>query len=267
MNQLFKSYQGVDYCRCKVDMRAASLLVYVFWLDGILIDSGPSKLRNSIDEFCRTRRLDKIIHTHFHEDHTGNTAYLSQKYNAPSYIGPEFMENCQQKARLPLYRRVFWGKRLAFEPLPLPGVVENGNTRLKMIPTPGHTLDHVVFLDEKEGRLFTGDTYVHCTTRIIMRQENLPLLMESLRRVLSENFDTIFCSHAGVVENGHQLMRRKLEYLEELQAEVLLFHKQGWGVEEINKKLFPKKLPIQFFSSGEWSTCHIVRSLLQDTAI
>jgi len=259
-----KSYQGVEYYECKVDALTTSLLVYIYWLDGILIDSGPFRLQKGIDQFCSGKRLDKIVHTHFHEDHTGNTGYLSQKYHVPAYIAPLYIEKCRKAASLPLYRQVFWGKRPAFDPLPLPDVIDNGNTRLKVIPAPGHTEDHVVFLDENEGRLFTGDLYVHYTTKVIMRQENMPVLMDSLRRLLGEDFATIFCSHAGVVENGYELLRRKLEYLEELQDRVLSLHKQGLEIKEIYQKLFPKRMPIQYASNGEWSPYHIVRSLVED---
>lgn len=259
-----KSYQGVEYYQCKVDAWVTSLLVYVYWVDGILIDSGPYRFQNGIDGFCSGRRLDKIVHTHYHEDHTGNTGYLSNKYKMPAYIAPLHLEECKKAGRLPFYRRVFWGKRPAFNPLPLPTIIENGTTHFKVIPTPGHTDDHVVFLDENRGRLFTGDLYVHHTARIIMRQENIPTLIHSLRRLLNENFDTVFCSHAGVVENGYGLMQRKLVNLEELQDQVLLLRSQGLGVKEIYKRIFPKKMPIEFFSNGEWSPYHIVRSLIED---
>ncbi|MEN6347988.1 MAG: MBL fold metallo-hydrolase [Syntrophomonas sp.] len=259
-----KSFHGVEYYRCRVDALAASLLVYVYWVDGVLIDSGPSRLRNGIDGFCSGKRLDKIVHTHFHEDHTGNTGFLSTKYKIPSYIAPLYVEDCMKAGRLPFYRRVFWGERPAFNPLPLPTIIENGTTRLKVIPTPGHTYDHVVFLNENEGLLFTGDLYVHHKTRIIMRQENMPVLMDSLRRLLNEEFDTVFCSHAGVVENGYELIRKKLEHLEALQEQVISLSNQGLVVKEIYRRMFPKRMPIQFFSNGEWSPYHIVRSLIED---
>ena len=259
-------FQGVDYYKCRVGYFGINMMVYVFWVDGMLVDSGPSGLRRGIDAFCSGRRLDKIVHTHFHEDHTGNTRYLTSRYNIPVFIDPFFIEVCRKRAGLPLYRRVFWGRREGFNPLPLPETVETEKARWEVIPTPGHSEDHVVLLDQREGRVFTGDLYVRDKTSVIMRQENLPVLMESLRRLLTRDFDTVFCSHSGVIENGYQRIQQKLAHLEELRGQVLHLHSLGLGIKEIHRRMYPKRLPITYFSGGEFSTYYIVRSLIEDNS-
>ncbi|NPV93476.1 MAG: MBL fold metallo-hydrolase [Firmicutes bacterium] len=239
-------------------------MVYVYWVGGMLVDSGPPRLRREIDEFCSSRRLDRIVHTHYHEDHTGNSRYLAKRYNVPVFIDPFSIEYCRERARLPLYRRVYWGRREGFEPLPLPETFETGKTRWEVIPTPGHSEDHVSFLDQNEGRVFTGDLFMRDKTLVIMRSENLPALIESLRRLLARDFDTVFCSHSGVIKNGRQRIQRKLEYLEEQRGRVRHLHSLGLTAREINRRMYPKQPPIFFFSGGEYSTCHIVRSFIED---
>ncbi|WP_018084590.1 MBL fold metallo-hydrolase [Desulfurispora thermophila] len=242
------------------------LQVFLYLVDGLLIDSGPSRLQKSIAVFCEQHKPELIVHTHFHEDHTGNTAFLCRQHGIPAYIHKSALEICRQKARLPLYRRLFWGSRPAFEPQPLGETISGRTIDWEVIPTPGHSHDHVVLLDKQHGRLFSGDLYLHHKTRVVMRPENMPRLMRSLRHLLSKDFDTIYCAHAGVVKNAHRLIQQKLAHLEELQEQVRQLSARGLNIKQINRKLFPQTPTITYVSSGEWSSLHIVRSLLEDRA-
>lgn len=242
------------------------LQVFLYLVDGLLVDSGPSRLQRDIAEFCRQHHPELIVHTHYHEDHTGNTAFLCRQHGIPAYIHPEALELCRKNARLPLYRRLFWGNRPAFQPLPLTETIASRTLEWEVIHTPGHSHDHVVLLDKKNGRLFSGDLYLHHQTRVVMRPENMPRLMQSLRELLTREFDTLYCAHAGVVKNAHRLMQQKLAKLEEMQEQVRRLQARGLNINQINRRLFPRTPIITYVSSGEWSSRHIVRSLLEDRA-
>ncbi|EHQ88831.1 MBL fold metallo-hydrolase [Desulfosporosinus youngiae] len=247
-----------------VRMLGTTLNVYAYIVDGMLIDSGPHRLQKGIMDFCRQNRPDKIVHTHFHEDHTGNTAYLVKKLQIPAYIHPESLSICRYKGDIPLYRLAFWGPRIGFQAKPLPDFIENEHSRFEVIKTPGHTTDHVVFLEREKGRLFSGDLFLHHKTRVVRRKENIPLLMESLRSLLKENFDTIYCAHGGKIENGYHLIEQKLAYLEELQGQILTLFQKGLSIKEISKEIFPLTPTIAYFSLGEFSSYNLVRSLIED---
>ncbi|NPV93376.1 MAG: MBL fold metallo-hydrolase [Firmicutes bacterium] len=259
-----QSFQGVDCFRCGVSYFGVEMMVYVYWVDGMLVDSGPPRLWREIGEFCSSRRLDSIVHTHYHEDHTGNSRYLSDRYNVPVFIAPSSITYCRQRARMPLYRRVYWGRREGFAPLPLPETFEAGKTRWEVIPTPGHSEDHVIFLDQDQGRVFTGDLYVQDRITVSRRRENLPALIESLRRLLARDFDTVFCSHSGVIKNGRQKIQLKLDQLEEVRGQVLHLQSLGLGAKEINQRMYPKRPSITFFSGGEFSTYYTVRAFIEE---
>lgn len=256
----YKNYQDVDYCVCKLSHLGMSLTTYVYWVDGMLVNSGPSTFQRGIDDFCAKRRLNKIVHTHFHEDHTGNTCYLTNKYNIPAYLTPVSSEESSQNTKIPLYRSVFLDKPLPFNHLPLPQYIINENTSWEVILTLGHTDSHVAFLDKKAGRLFTGDLYLYHKIK-----ENIPVLMVSLRKLLAKEFDTIFCSHSGVMKNGHKLLKHTLENMEELKAEVFHLHSQGLSTKEINRKIYPKRNLITYLSNNEWSSYHLIQSLLEES--
>ncbi|SDP31959.1 Glyoxylase, beta-lactamase superfamily II [Actinopolyspora xinjiangensis] len=65
-----------------------------------------------------------------------------------------------------------------------------GERTLRVLPTPGHTRGHVVFLDEAEGLMFTGDHVLpHISPSIALEQAPNPLplrdYLDSLRMVRS----------------------------------------------------------------------------------
>lgn len=86
--------------------------------------------------------------------------------------------------------------------------------------------------------------------------------MESIRKLLTYDFGSMFCCHAGYIQNGKKALEEKLDYLENLSGEVKELHKQGQSIEEINENLFPKKFPIISISEGEWDSLHIVSSIV-----
>lgn len=54
-----------------------------------------------------------------------------------------------------------------------------------VIETPGHAIDHLAFLNRETGQLFTGDLYCQEMTKVILREESIPTIIESLKRVLT----------------------------------------------------------------------------------
>ncbi|MBX9614278.1 MAG: hydroxyacylglutathione hydrolase [Caulobacteraceae bacterium] len=86
-------------------------------------------------------RLDRIINTHWHGDHTEGNARLQAETGCDIH-GPE-----EVRRVAPLDRVVEEGD-----------VVMVGQTALHVTATPGHTLGHVVFRSVADGIAFTGDT-------------------------------------------------------------------------------------------------------------
>ncbi len=254
-------HNGVICAGATVKFFRLHLDVYVYVSDGLLVDAGPSRLARKYADFFWSQPIRQAVITHFHEDHSGNGPLLAG-LGIPVYVHRSAVPFYREKARLKLYRRIFWGMRGGFYAFPLDSAFHTERKRWRVLELPGHSFDHIALYDPQDGSVFTGDLFVTARTRLVMSSENVPQIIDSLRTLLQCDFQTLYCGHAGVVENGREMIRKKLAYLENLRGEVLALYQKGWSIQAINKKIFPKKAALTYISGGEWSSEHIVRSIV-----
>ncbi|MDQ0482174.1 MBL fold metallo-hydrolase [Guptibacillus hwajinpoensis] len=234
--------------------------VYLYLVDELLIDSGPKRLQKEILNYLSQETYNQIFFTHHHEDHTGNASILN--VDVPTYIHPLGIQLCEKKPHLPLYRRVFWGSRKSFTPEPIEHQLQTKHHTFELIHTPGHAPDHLALLEKEKGWLFTGDLYVMSHPKSIFAFESIPEVIKSLEKVLTYDFDTVFCSHAGILTNGRRRLEEKLHYLRSVQDQVLQKYNDGKPASLIQKELFPSKHILNYFSLFENSSKHIVTSII-----
>lgn len=259
-------HSGVTCVRGSAGLGGFKLNVYCYLSDGIIIDTGPSRLARDFAAFVSAQKISQAVLTHHHEDHSGNAAWLKQR-GVPVYIHEKGLAVCREPTRLPIYRRYFWGGRRRFEAIPLPAQLEGNSGEMQVIETPGHSNEHVVLYNPSSGAIFSGDLYVSPKTRLIMRNESIPEILQSLRLVCEKDFRTLYCAHAGVVENGREMVRMKLENLENTVGEVLELHRRGLSVKAINKRIYPKKTHLlTYISAKEWASEYIIRSIIDKMA-
>lgn len=254
---------NVHYINGIVSMGPVRLNVHAFHTDGILIDTGSPSLFSEFKSFLDEADVDQVILTHHHEDHSGGAAYLQEVHQLPIKMNELLIESCQKRASYPLYRKAFWGTRKPFSAEPLGDRFESRTSSWQVVETPGHASDHVALINEQTGQLFSGDLYVHPETKLILSDESIPEIINSIEHLLTYDFGEMFCCHAGYKQDGRRALMRKLDYLTSLREEVLYLAKKGLSEAEIHKKMFPKRYPITFFSFGEWNSKHIVSSILQ----
>lgn len=255
---------GVQMGNGTVQFKSVKLNVHCFFLDGVLIDTAAKSLEKEFTPFFENLDIQQIVITHYHEDHTGCAEMLQRKRQIPLFMNHRMIEYCGRKADYPLYRKIFWGRRKPFRAIAIGKTFNSLNAVWDVIETPGHAIDHAAFLNRETGQLFTGDLYCQERTKVILREESVPTIIESLKKVLTYDFGDVFCSHAGYLKRGRTALERKLDYLLELQGKIIDLHGRGMPSKEIAVTLFPKKYPISYFSSGEWSSIHIVTSVLQE---
>jgi glyoxylase-like metal-dependent hydrolase (beta-lactamase superfamily II) len=258
---------GVSYLNGEVKYLSVSLNVYSYLVDGVLIDTGSQSLHRYFESFIDQADFDQVMITHSHEDHSGCAAYIEKTKNLPIYLSEKTIDYCARHADYPLYRQLFWGKRKPFHAKAIPETFTSRNATWKVIDTPGHAYDHKALLNQKTGQLFTGDLFVNERTKVVLAEECIPTIINSLERVLTYDFQDVFCSHAGFIEDGRATLERKRDYLLSIKHNVLTLHKEGYSAEDIRNKLFPKKYPIIKFSGGEWDSLHIVTSIINENNV
>jgi len=254
-------YKDVIYSQWEVSILTSKLSVFIYFVDGLLVDTGPKSLEKKIIQFFQDQKINQVVLTHVHEDHCGMAPWLHENIEAPIYLHKGSIGAAAKKAPLPLYRLRLWGERLPFHAQEMPEEIRTPNHRFQPIDTLGHCANHVVLHEKEKGWLFTGDVFVAIKQHVAFREENLAQMIETLKKLLKLDFDTLFCAHSGVITNGHRQMEEKLEFLLELQEKVHVLEAQGLTPRQIDRKLFPIKHPMTDYSGGEGTSYHMVETL------
>lgn len=252
----------VFMANCSIKNPRSAMSVYSYAVDGVLIDTGSQSLRNEFNPFFEKIDFDQVVLTHFHEDHTGNAALIQQRHDVPIFIHQMSTHLTEQPQRLPIYRKQLWGDVEPFTSRPLGRTFRSRNDVWEVLDTPGHSKDHVAFYNQSKGHLFTGDLFITPKVKLVLVDENILDTLDSLKKVLKYDFDTMYCCHAGSVKNPKKMIQLKIDYLEEMEGKALALAKEGKDVYEITAELFPNNYPLIAASNSEWSAIHMVRAFV-----
>ncbi len=235
---------------------------YVFRVGETLIDTGPPNQWKWIRDFIRQRNIRQVLITHHHEDHSGNGAGIQQELGIPVYAPPTTVPYLKNGYKVHLYRRIVWGNPARYGARPLPPQFRASDGWIfKIIPTPGHSQDmHCVLVTDK-GWLFTGDLYISHKPQFSRAEEKPLVEIDSLRKILEEDFQTVFCGHRGMVENGRAAIGAKQEYLESLKKAVDRLRNTGKSVPEIRNELLGNETPLSWFTGFHFSKKNLIASL------
>jgi hydroxyacylglutathione hydrolase len=130
-------------------------------------------------------RLDYILNTHWHPDHAGGNTEIKAATGAVT-VGPKEVERIA-----PVDRLVVEGD-----------VVTLGETRLEVIDTGGHTLQHITYYDPADRIAFVGDTIFALGCGRLF--EGTPEQMwSSLQKIAALPEDTtVYCAHEYTASNA-----------------------------------------------------------------
>ena len=130
-------------------------------------------------------RLDLILNTHWHPDHTEGNARLKAETGC-EIVGPE------EVARVaPLDRAVGDGD-----------IVQVGETQFQVTATPGHTLGHVVYRSAADDLAFVGDTLFALGCGRLF-EGTAEQMFDSLQRLKAWPAQTVlWCAHEYTASNA-----------------------------------------------------------------
>ncbi len=240
------------------------MMSYFYIFDGVIIDTAFKHMRKEVLEITRGKKIDKLLLTHFHEDHTGNSAALKRMHNIDVFCNELSREKLKESFKIFPYQKVFFGKSEPLQATPCPDEIKTENYRFIPIHTPGHSKDHTVYLVPEKGYLFSGDMYLADRVKYFRSDEKIKDQIESLKKILNYDFEALFCGHNPKPHNGKQGLRNKLQFLEEKYGEIKELWIKGNNRKEIMKKLNYKEVyDIKLISFGNISMENMVKSVIE----
>jgi glyoxylase-like metal-dependent hydrolase (beta-lactamase superfamily II) len=202
-----------------------------------LIDTGTASSNQAVRDAIKAHGFELadisyIIITHTHFDHTGNAGILLREMPRAMVLAhPAASEILMNPAtRIASNRKDVGAKFTAKfgEALPVPSkriqtladgeIIDLGKGReLKVIYTPGHQIEHIALLDQKNQGLFIGDSpglYLSDQDFLLILsppRSDVERSMETLKMLLELPIKRLFLGHFGIWDKPQDLMRRSLE--------------------------------------------------------
>ena len=236
-----------------------------YWVDGLLIDTGCPRTSRELLSVIKELGLERIVNTHRHEDHIGGNAILQEKFRVEILAHPLALPILVDPKRLHLqpYRRLIWGSPAPSQGSPIGEAVTTGRYSFQVIPTPGHSEDHISLYEPHEGWLFTGDAYVGGLDKALQANSDIYAIISSLKRLSALSAKRLFQGSGTVRDDPQEAIEKKAEYLEKLGEKVWQLHGEGLSPKEIRDHLLGRELSIAYWTLGHFSGLNLVRSYLK----
>lgn len=236
-----------------------------YLVDGLLVDSGIPHLCRSFVKSLSGRNISAIGITHAHEDHIGGNAILQEGRRVPVYAHEKALPILSDPGKLSLlpYQKLFFGRPSPSSGKPLGETIETERHRFRVIHSPGHSPDHVVFHEESRGWLFSGDAFIGGQDRVLREGYDILQVTKTLGMLASLGADSMFTGMGNVVRNPARQIERKISYIEDISDRIRRMHREGVSASAIARKLFPGDLPVRLVTSGDFSAANLVRAFLR----
>lgn len=260
------NHQNVEYYRFSVyRMNKNVQTVYMYYFDGLLIDTGMRHARNEVCQIFQNHDVQKIVLTHHHEDHSGNVAYLMKHFNIHAYAHPLAVDIIKKGYKVSPLASLVNGEveRAYMHPLE-----EKSFSTYKYsvfpIYTPGHCNDHYCYYVPEQGWLFSGDIYVADKIKYFVYYEDFGKQIRSLQKLIALDFDVLFCSHNPKTINGKQHLINKLQFFIDFYEKTIALHQKGMKPGEILKTLGMKENNFYaVITLGNFTAINMVQSAIK----
>jgi ribonuclease/clavin/mitogillin len=219
----------------------------------ILLDTGsgvteyPAVLARAL-ELAGCEAIQEIVLTHGHPDHIGGVAQVCERYGrlrVSKLAWPEVDSDYDIDLNL----------------LDDGAVVRTEGATLRALHTPGHCVDHLCFVLEEEGSLFSGDNVLGVGTTVIpSRSGSLSDYMSSLRRLEEEAPTVIYPAHGPLIREGTAKIREYITHREERDEQILAAMRSGAErVPEIVKIVYARYPESLHAAAGQSVCSHLIK--------
>jgi glyoxylase-like metal-dependent hydrolase (beta-lactamase superfamily II) len=234
----------------------------------IFIDTGQSHMRPEVMRAFGEKTVEAVLLTHYHEDHSGNAAALQSRFNVPVYASAQTAQKLSAPYRIFPYQHLIWGPTKPLRTAAFPAELEIDGITVIPVSTPGHSRDHVSYLVSAHGLLFSGDLYLSERIKYFRADERIDDQIISLKKVLTLDFDALFCGHHPRPKDGKRHISEKLGYLEDFYGSVATLAEKGMDASQIMKMLGLKEQTlVKIICFGNVSMKNMVLSVVRSLSI
>ncbi|MGE5596767.1 MAG: MBL fold metallo-hydrolase, partial [Hyphomicrobiales bacterium] len=167
--------------------------------------------------------------THHHIDHVGNLKWMHDELGAEVLV---------PKAARPLLRRHL--PRSGVDSMTEGKVIDlDGGVRVRVLFTPGHSVDSVCYYLEEEGVLFSGDTLLGSSTTTV---GDLGAYRRTLKQLLElPNLKVICPGHGPLVHDPRERLQSYIDHRDMRERQIIQVLKEHGAMSswDIMLKLYP----------------------------
>ncbi len=181
--------------------------------DLLIIDPGPAEKAHldALERAIGGRRVQAILLTHTHTDHSRLAPELARRTGAPIWFGGRHRLS---RPRRPFEVNLIHGScDWALRPdrtLADGDMVETGNTRLQVIETPGHCANHLAFGVVGTPYLFSGDHVMGWNSTLVATPDgSMAAYFASLEKLLDLDWSHYFPGHGAPIAHEGADMNAK----------------------------------------------------------
>lgn len=235
--------------------------VIFYQLNDVLIDTGHYRNQKRVLESLHDESLSVILLTHFHEDHSGNALAISQRKQIGVLGHPVTAEKLKNGFPILPYQYLMFRHAPPVMVQSYPSVIETDRYKLYPIHTPGHSKDHTVYLEKENGWLFSGDLYLSSRIKYFRSDETIVDQIQSLKTILTYDFDALFCTFNPCVTGGKSKLREKLDFMENFYGDILQEKQKGYSERSIIQRMKNREVKfVKWMTMGNVSFANMVRS-------
>jgi glyoxylase-like metal-dependent hydrolase (beta-lactamase superfamily II) len=189
-----------------------------------VIDPGPNDPEHikSLLAAIGTRKVDHILITHTHRDHSPAAAALKDVTGAKTYgYGPHARHDGDVEE----------GGDSDFTPdvtVRDGDMIESGSGRFHCVFTPGHTSNHMCYALEEEQALFTGDHVMGWSTTLVAPPDgNMGDYMKSLEKLIARKDSILYPTHGSPIVRPARFVRAYLSHRKMRESQIARAIKRG----------------------------------------
>lgn len=249
-----------------------TMSAWAYRIGKTLIDTGAPNMQQDFLPFVlQDGDVEDIYITHHHEDHSGGADTIRKATGANISITSFSQALIRKGYQQHFYQHAVWGNFQPFEEdscleLPAHGtcLFETSDGSFEIIHAPGHSHDMTVVYDAERKALFSADLYLSTRQRLMRRDENFQLSLETLKRLLDLDIDMLLCGHRPVFENGAEKLEKKFLYMESLDRELKGKALANLKSEILDDLIGKEDKAFRLLSFGNVSRTNLIKSLLGD---